>query len=455
MKKLLFIIFISCISLSFIGYKNKKERKDITKVTYVRKENDIVTNTVSIQKSENLPVNEEKESITKQEPIETKQDIRHEEDQFAEQDITEMYFWVGFYDQYHNELQREVLKYGSVPSFRGDLPYGFISWDQPVTNIRGNTYFHAICNDQLNNNSDDGSNNNSSDNQNQNNPPDNPIAPSRQIIPIEPYDCTEDPSPYLFYIYAVNGVYSQGANCNAFRFRYDESSMKYVYEERDCSSLPDFYGYEGQKWVHTDENFIPIGECTHDGHDNVTQKIILMDSLAGPRTSSNFTQERRLVDADLAIDGDGHAHLEEMTFGTHSFYVYKITESPFGDDQEYYAFALIGDYQSIMDEFTHEELINLEKMIDSSIHTSAYGLGPNAAPYGFADSWDEVEENENTKMYMFIDVMISSQVIIEQYDSHKAYYDLLIEKLEPFFIQEDTPVFDGIHLTLGTVFNYF
>ena len=39
-----------------------------------------------------------------------------------------MSFWVVFYDQYGNELQREALKYGSTPSYKKDLPEGFEKW---------------------------------------------------------------------------------------------------------------------------------------------------------------------------------------------------------------------------------------------------------------------------------------------------------------------------------------
>ena len=60
-------------------------------------------------------------------------------------DITQMYFWVVFYDQYGNELQREALKYGTTPKYKGYLPDGFDKWDKDIKSIVGNTYYHAEC----------------------------------------------------------------------------------------------------------------------------------------------------------------------------------------------------------------------------------------------------------------------------------------------------------------------
>ena len=69
-------------------------------------------------------------------------------DNELKQDITNMSFWVVFYDQYGNELQRETLKYGTIPSFKGTYPIGFKSWDKSLSAINGNTYIHALCNEQ-------------------------------------------------------------------------------------------------------------------------------------------------------------------------------------------------------------------------------------------------------------------------------------------------------------------
>ena len=68
-------------------------------------------------------------------------------------DNTQMSYWVVFYDQYGNELQRTIEKYGTVPSFKGTLPKGFDKWVNKNTQkdvdtfkaITTNTYFEAVC----------------------------------------------------------------------------------------------------------------------------------------------------------------------------------------------------------------------------------------------------------------------------------------------------------------------
>ena len=68
-------------------------------------------------------------------------------------DNTQLSFWVVFYDQYGNELQRTIEKYGTVPTFKGTLPSGFDKWVNKNTQkdvdtfkaITTNTYFEAVC----------------------------------------------------------------------------------------------------------------------------------------------------------------------------------------------------------------------------------------------------------------------------------------------------------------------
>ena len=70
------------------------------------------------------------------------------------EDVTKMAFWVVFYDEYDNELQREALMYGSTPKYKGYLPEGFVKWTYKKTGndvntfvpITTNTYFKAVCN---------------------------------------------------------------------------------------------------------------------------------------------------------------------------------------------------------------------------------------------------------------------------------------------------------------------
>ena len=68
-----------------------------------------------------------------------------------------MKFWVVFYDQDGNELQREALKYGTTPTYWSDTPYyedgqywyRFVGWtnkkgkDKPFKPITGNTKYYA------------------------------------------------------------------------------------------------------------------------------------------------------------------------------------------------------------------------------------------------------------------------------------------------------------------------
>ena len=63
-------------------------------------------------------------------------------------DVKEYYYWVVFYDQYGNELQREALKYGTIPIYKADYPSGFIKWDKLLVSITGNTYIHAVCEEE-------------------------------------------------------------------------------------------------------------------------------------------------------------------------------------------------------------------------------------------------------------------------------------------------------------------
>lgn len=72
---------------------------------------------------------------------------------------------VVFYDQYGNELQREALKYGTVPSYNSWLPEGFERWVYKNSKrdvgsfkaITGNTYFLAVCNNSSSSSGEGGS----------------------------------------------------------------------------------------------------------------------------------------------------------------------------------------------------------------------------------------------------------------------------------------------------------
>lgn len=90
------------------------------------------------------------------ETIEEKQ-----EEIIQEEDLTKHDYWVVFYDQYGNELQRTIEHYASVPSYKRDLPEGFDNWAYKNSGkdvikfvpIITNTYFVAKCHEVNHNNS--------------------------------------------------------------------------------------------------------------------------------------------------------------------------------------------------------------------------------------------------------------------------------------------------------------
>lgn len=90
---------------------------------------------------------------TKQEEVKEETIIEEPKEEKKQQDVTKMYFWVVFYDQYGEELQREALKYGTVPEYKSWFPEGFDNWVYKKSGkevkefkpITGNTYFKAKC----------------------------------------------------------------------------------------------------------------------------------------------------------------------------------------------------------------------------------------------------------------------------------------------------------------------
>ena len=119
----------------------------------VKTTNPIVTGTYYVTIYKDLDGNV---SVTDIEIIEEKQEVLKED---KKQDITKMKFWVVFYDRDGNELQREALMYGSIPTYHSDISYyddnefwyKQVSWTdkngkevkefKPIT---GNTRFYAV-----------------------------------------------------------------------------------------------------------------------------------------------------------------------------------------------------------------------------------------------------------------------------------------------------------------------
>lgn len=79
--------------------------------------------------------------------------VEEKQKEVIEKDYTDVDFWVVFYDQYGNEMQRTAEKYGTVPEYKTWLPEGFDKWvyektGEDVTTfkpITTNTYFKAVC----------------------------------------------------------------------------------------------------------------------------------------------------------------------------------------------------------------------------------------------------------------------------------------------------------------------
>ena len=88
--------------------------------------------------------------------------IEEKQEETPKQDVTQMSFWVVFYDQYGNELQREALKYGTIPEYKSWLPEGFDKWVYKKSQkdvgtlkaITGNTYYQAVCHEVHHSSSD-------------------------------------------------------------------------------------------------------------------------------------------------------------------------------------------------------------------------------------------------------------------------------------------------------------
>lgn len=108
MKKLLSLLLTILMVFSLVGCNSKQEE-----------------NTPTIE--EQLQTQEVIQEETKKEETIEEEEIIQEE-KTVSQDITNMSFWVVFYDQYGNELQREALKYGTVPEYKMWLPEGFDKW---------------------------------------------------------------------------------------------------------------------------------------------------------------------------------------------------------------------------------------------------------------------------------------------------------------------------------------
>ena len=156
MKKLLTLLLI-CLLVLGLGACRSNESSN----SLANQETQEETTTQEEKKEEQEVIIEE----TKQEDVveETKEEIKEEvkEDKKKEinPEVLKTYkYWVVFYDQNGNELQREAIKYGTVPTYWSDIPYyddgtywykgvGWTDkWGREVKEfkpITGNTKFYA------------------------------------------------------------------------------------------------------------------------------------------------------------------------------------------------------------------------------------------------------------------------------------------------------------------------
>lgn len=138
-KELIATQVVNGINYKFLA-EGKKTTNPITKGTYYVTVNKSATGEISLVDIETI---EEKQEEVKKSTI----------------DYTKLDYWVVFYDQFGNELQREALRYGSVPTYHSDIPYfddgkywyKGVGWSDKEGNtisefkpITGNTKFYAI-----------------------------------------------------------------------------------------------------------------------------------------------------------------------------------------------------------------------------------------------------------------------------------------------------------------------
>lgn len=146
MKKVSKLLLVLLIVLSLVAcVNNKTEKIENNEDKELTQENDEAISNIEV-----LP---EKEEIVEQEETIEKEEVVEEK-----VDITQMKFWVVFFNEDGVALQRTAMKYGSIPSYEGDEPiywdskywYRFIGWADKDGNmietfkpIYGNTYFYA------------------------------------------------------------------------------------------------------------------------------------------------------------------------------------------------------------------------------------------------------------------------------------------------------------------------
>lgn len=149
MKKLLTLLLICLLVLGLGACSSKEDNTSLS-----TQDTQEVIQEESQEKTENETALEAEE-----EEIAAEEEVKEESKKEIDSEVLKTYkYWVVFYDQYGNELQREALKYGTVPTYYSDAPYfddgtywykgvGWTDkWGREVKEfkpITGNTKFYA------------------------------------------------------------------------------------------------------------------------------------------------------------------------------------------------------------------------------------------------------------------------------------------------------------------------
>ena len=155
MKKLLTLLLV-CLLVLGLGACNSKE--DSTALSTNETQEQTTTQEQTKEDEQELIIEEAKQEEVVVE--ETKEEIKEETKKEIDPEVLKTYkYWVVFYDHEGNELQREAIKYGTVPTYWSDIPYyddgtywykgvGWTDkWGREIKEfkpITGNTKFYAI-----------------------------------------------------------------------------------------------------------------------------------------------------------------------------------------------------------------------------------------------------------------------------------------------------------------------
>ena len=463
-------------------------------------------------------------------------------------DISQYKYWVVFYDQYGNELQREALKYGTIPMFKGSYPSGFDSWDRTLTAIKGNTYIHARCHEVKEKTSDGGSDPTPTPTPTPSPEEDNALHKG-DIIYI-----SSEASGYQYYlVLKVNGDEAMLVNmdysaetqfasdnsgeyenslldtaCNTTFYGNLSSTLQnaivektislnqYTYDDTNYNpnthpfngelsskttlstidrkvyalDIEDIYGYLGSTYSIDDVNEITSGECwfrsitsdkawcvTGSGIDisnrsnlgppipmtieksvrpsfviDLTQNVdyqkqykVSLVYFNGSPAAITYTNNKDAKIVDLTFNVDPNTvTFAEKTYGANTIYLL--------DFGGYYAAGFTIAFNQLINEFTHNELISIEKLFADDIRGDICELDYDEYDPS-ASSWSEVQWDSvtpNYDMYMLSDVVYSFFVIDDYYSTNSSAYDVIINKLKPYFVSSDLTAKDNVKIYFTT-----